>query len=92
MNSNLDNLLYSLPKESKREIIQFIGKEYNSKRGNFQANIKTIRDYLIQNDFRPPYTEENLWNHLHYLKDLPNQHEEFESIFFGKPKVNRNIF
>ena len=77
MNSNLDNLLYSLPKESKREIIQFIGKEYNSKRGNFQANIKTIRDYLIQNDFRPPYTEENLWNHLHYLKDLPNQHEEF---------------
>ena len=77
MFSPLRTFIQNLSTDSKKDIIQRIGKTYSTGRGSFQSNVKTIVDYLSANDFRPPYTENHLNEFIDYLTQ-PQFEEYFE--------------
>ena len=67
--------IFSMPSEQQQQIISRIGAQYDTSDKDFIINTDTIYNYLIENNFRPPYTSEHINN---FIDDITTpQYEEY---------------
>ena len=67
--------IFSLPSDQQQQIINRIGAQYDTTDEDFIINTDTIYNYLIENNFRPPYTSEHI---NEFIDDITTpQYEEY---------------
>ena len=67
--------IFTMPSEQQQQIISRIGAQYDTSDKDFIINTDTIYNYLIENNFRPPYTSEHINN---FIDDITTpQYEEY---------------
>ena len=69
--------IFSLPSDQQQQIINRIGARYDTSDEDFIINTDTIYNYLIENNFRPPYTSEHINNFIDEIT-IPQYEEYFQ--------------